>query len=162
MNDVVLIEPMVITDERGFFLESYQKQRFSEAGIPFDFVQDNHSKSVRGVLRGLHYQIKQPQGKLVRVISGEIFDVAVDIRKNSSTFGKLDFAEKANQSGIMVIHLPTGSIAGKITYLSSLDEIYDVQILADKLRPNILNTITPDYKSGLMTPKATFWAKPVE
>jgi len=84
------------------------------------------------------------------------------LRKNSSTFGKLDFAEKANQSGIMVIHLPTGSIAGKITYLSSLDEIYDVQILADKLRPNILNTITPDYKSGLMTPKATFWAKPVE
>jgi dTDP-4-dehydrorhamnose 3,5-epimerase len=88
INDVILIEPKVITDERGFFLESYQKQRFSEAGIPFDFVQDNHSKSVQGVLRGLHYQINQPQGKLVRVISGEIFDVAVDIRKNSPTFGK--------------------------------------------------------------------------
>ena len=84
------------------------------------------------------------------------------LRKNSSTFGKLDFAEKANHSGIMVIHLPTGSIAGKITYLSSLDEIYDVQILADKIRPNILNTSTPDHRSGLMTPKATFWAKPTE
>lgn len=81
------------------------------------------------------------------------------LRKNSSTFGKLDFAEKADHSGIMVIHLPTGSIAGKITYLTSLDEIYDVQVLADKIRPNILNTITQDHKAGLMTPQATFWAK---
>ncbi|MCD4698704.1 MAG: TIGR03032 family protein [Bacteroidales bacterium] len=81
------------------------------------------------------------------------------LRKNSSTFGKLDFAEKANQSGIMVIHLPTGSIAGKINYLTSLDEIYDVHVIPDKIRPNILNTITNDYKSGLMTPKTTFWAK---
>ncbi len=82
------------------------------------------------------------------------------LRKNSSTFGKLDFAEKADQSGIMVIHLPTGSIAGKITYLNSLDEIYDVHIIPDKIRPNILNTITPDHNSGLMIPEATFWAKP--
>ncbi|MEN8194492.1 MAG: TIGR03032 family protein [Bacteroidota bacterium] len=81
------------------------------------------------------------------------------LRKKSSTFGKLDFAEKANQSGIMVIHFPTGNIAGKIIYLSSLDEIYDVHILADKIRPNILNTITPDYKSGLMTPETSYWAK---
>jgi dTDP-4-dehydrorhamnose 3,5-epimerase len=86
--DVILIEPKVFADERGFFLESYQKQRFVEAGIPFDFVQDNHSRSEKGVLRGLHYQIQQTQGKLLRVISGEIFDVAVDIRKSSLTFGK--------------------------------------------------------------------------
>jgi dTDP-4-dehydrorhamnose 3,5-epimerase len=86
--DVILIEPKVFSDARGFLLESYQKQRFVEAGIPFDFVQDNHSKSEQGVLRGLHYQIQQPQGKLVRVIAGEIFDVAVDIRKNSPSFGK--------------------------------------------------------------------------
>ena len=86
--DVIIIEPKVFADERGFFLESYQKQRFSEAGIPFDFVQDNHSKSQQGVLRGLHYQIQQPQGKLIRVLAGEIFDVAVDIRKSSPTFGK--------------------------------------------------------------------------
>jgi dTDP-4-dehydrorhamnose 3,5-epimerase len=86
--DIILIEPKVFADERGFFLESYQKQRFAEAGIPFDFVQDNHSESQQGVLRGLHYQVQQPQGKLVRVIAGEIFDVAVDIRKSSPTFGK--------------------------------------------------------------------------
>lgn len=86
--DVIVIEPKIFADERGFFLESYQKKSFADTGIPFDFVQDNHSKSQQGVLRGLHYQIQQPQGKLVRVIAGEIFDVAVDIRKNSATFGK--------------------------------------------------------------------------
>jgi len=88
ISDVLILHPKIFADERGFFLESYQKQLFSDAGIPFDFIQDNHSKSQQGVLRGLHYQIRQPQGKLVRVIAGEIFDVAVDIRKSSSTFGK--------------------------------------------------------------------------
>jgi dTDP-4-dehydrorhamnose 3,5-epimerase len=86
--DILIIEVKVFEDERGFFLESYQKKRFSEAGIPFEFVQDNHSKSYQGVLRGLHYQIKQPQGKLLRVVAGEIFDVALDIRRRSPTFGK--------------------------------------------------------------------------
>lgn len=86
--EVIVIEPKVFADERGFFLESYQKQRFSEYGIDAEFVQDNHSKSAQGVLRGLHYQIQQPQGKLVRVVDGEIFDIAVDIRKNSPSFGK--------------------------------------------------------------------------
>ena len=85
---VLMIEPKIFQDERGFFLESYQKKHFSEAGIPFDFVQDNHSKSCQGVLRGLHYQIKQPQGKLLRVVVGEIYDVAVDLRKGSPSFGK--------------------------------------------------------------------------
>ena len=88
LPDVLLIEPKVFPDERGFFLESYQKQKFKEAGIDADFVQDNHSKSCERTLRGLHYQIHQPQGKLVRVIAGEVFDVAVDIRKSSPTFGK--------------------------------------------------------------------------
>lgn len=86
--DILLIEPRVFPDERGFFLESYQKRKFQEAGIRADFVQDNHSKSCRGTLRGLHYQIQQPQGKLVRVIAGEVFDVAVDLRRHSPTFGK--------------------------------------------------------------------------
>ena len=85
---VLLIEPKIFQDERGFFLESYQKKLFSEAGIPFDFVQDNHSKSCQGVLRGLHYQINQPQGKLLRVVVGEIYDVAVDLRRSSPSFGK--------------------------------------------------------------------------
>ena len=86
--EVLLIEPRVFSDERGFFMESYQKKLFREAGINIDFVQDNHSRSQRGTLRGLHYQIKQTQGKLVRVVVGEIFDVAVDLRKNSPTYGE--------------------------------------------------------------------------
>ena len=88
ISEVLLIEPKVFPDERGFFLESYQKKRFAEAGINVDFVQDNHSKSCQGTLRGLHYQIRQAQGKLVRVVAGEVFDVAVDIRKKSPTFGQ--------------------------------------------------------------------------
>lgn len=87
--DVVIIEPKVFGDERGFFLESFNALRFAEAtGVKRPFVQDNHSRSARGVLRGLHYQIRHPQGKLVRVAAGEVFDVAVDIRKGSPTFGK--------------------------------------------------------------------------
>ncbi|HQT26822.1 MAG TPA: dTDP-4-dehydrorhamnose 3,5-epimerase, partial [Burkholderiales bacterium] len=87
--DVLIIEPRVFGDERGFFFESYNARQFEEATARNPvFVQDNHSRSARHVLRGLHYQIRQPQGKLVRVISGEVFDVAVDIRKNSPTFGK--------------------------------------------------------------------------
>jgi dTDP-4-dehydrorhamnose 3,5-epimerase len=87
--DVCLIEPRVFGDARGFFYESFNARAFSEAtGVQTEFVQDNHSRSARGVLRGLHYQIRQPQGKLVRVVSGEVFDVAVDIRRSSPTFGK--------------------------------------------------------------------------
>jgi uncharacterized protein (TIGR03032 family) len=82
------------------------------------------------------------------------------LRKNSSTFAKLDFAEQANQAGILVVHLPTASIVGKISYLSSLDEIYDVHIIPNKIRPNILNTLTPNYKAGIMIPEATYWAIP--
>ena len=87
--DVLLFEPKVFGDERGFFFESFNKKTFEIlSGIKTDFVQDNHSRSTRGVLRGLHYQIKQAQGKLVRVSSGEVFDVAVDLRKSSPTFGE--------------------------------------------------------------------------
>ncbi|WP_430230097.1 dTDP-4-dehydrorhamnose 3,5-epimerase [Nitrosomonas communis] len=87
--DVLILEPKIFGDERGFFFESFNAQRFKEAtGLDVQFVQDNHSKSARNVLRGLHYQIQQPQGKLVRVVQGEVFDVAVDLRKSSNTFGK--------------------------------------------------------------------------
>lgn len=86
--DVVLIEPKVFGDERGFFFESFNQAQFEAAiGEPVQFVQDNHSRSVKNVLRGLHYQIRRPQGKLVRVVQGEVFDVAVDLRKSSPTFG---------------------------------------------------------------------------
>ena len=86
--DVLLIEPTVFGDDRGFFMETWQRRRFAEIGIDHDFVQDNYSRSAYGTLRGLHYQIQQPQGKLVWVTSGEVFDVAVDIRKHSPTFGQ--------------------------------------------------------------------------
>ena len=87
--EVVLLEPDVFGDDRGFFYESFNQAQFETAiGKPVTFVQDNHSRSAKGVLRGLHYQIKQPQGKLVRVVQGEVFDVAVDIRKSSPTFGQ--------------------------------------------------------------------------
>ncbi len=86
--DVKIIEPRVFGDERGFFLETFQAERYAEAGISLPFVQDNHSRSAKGVLRGLHFQKTRPQGKLVRVVRGTVFDVAVDIRKNSPTYGK--------------------------------------------------------------------------
>ena len=87
--DVLIIEPKVFGDERGFFFESFNQQKFAElTGVKSDFVQDNHSRSRQGVLRGLHYQIQQPQGKLVRVVVGTVFDVAVDIRKTSPNFGQ--------------------------------------------------------------------------
>jgi len=87
--DVLLIEPKVFGDARGFFFESFNQRAFNEAtGTSHQFVQDNHSRSCQGVLRGLHYQVQQPQGKLVRVVSGAVFDVAVDIRKSSPTFGR--------------------------------------------------------------------------
>lgn len=89
IQDVLIIEPDVYGDDRGFFYESYNKLGFRKAtGVDAEFVQDNHSLSSRGVLRGLHYQIKQPQGKLVRVVAGAVYDVAVDLRRSSSTFGR--------------------------------------------------------------------------
>jgi dTDP-4-dehydrorhamnose 3,5-epimerase len=86
--DVVVVEPVVHRDHRGFFMETWHAARFREAGLDLAFVQDNHSRSVRNTIRGLHYQVERPQGKLVRVVAGEIFDVAVDLRRSSPTYGK--------------------------------------------------------------------------
>ena len=88
LPDVLLIEPRVFGDDRGFFFESWNRRAFETAGIDVDFVQDNHSRSARGVLRGLHYQIERAQGKLVRVTEGEVFDVAVDLRRSSPSYGR--------------------------------------------------------------------------
>lgn len=88
IREVIRMTPQVFADERGFFMETYHQQQFERAGLPGRFVQDNHSGSERGVLRGLHYQIRQPQGKLVRLVVGEVFDVAVDLRRRSPTFGR--------------------------------------------------------------------------
>lgn len=109
--DVILIKPKVFGDERGFFLETFQAQRFAAAGITGDFVQDNHSGSRQGILRGLHYQIRQPQGKLVRVVAGEVYDVAVDIRRSSPTFGKWESVNLSAQNKLQ-IWIPPGFAHG--------------------------------------------------
>ena len=88
LQDVYLLEPKVFGDQRGFFLETWNRESFRAAGLDLDFVQDNHSRSARGILRGLHFQTEHTQGKLVRVTSGEVFDVAVDLRRNSPTLGQ--------------------------------------------------------------------------
>ena len=108
LPEVLLIEPRVFGDDRGFFFESYNARAFVEAtGVQTNFVQDNHSRSVRNVLRGLHYQIRQPQGKLVRVISGQVFDVAVDLRRSSPTFGQWASATLSGENKRM-LWIPPG------------------------------------------------------
>jgi dTDP-4-dehydrorhamnose 3,5-epimerase len=121
--DVVRVEPKIYSDARGFFLESYQKSKFSEAGISYKFVQDNHSSSKRSTLRGLHYQVTHTQGKLVRVVIGEIFDVAVDLRKNSPTFGDWvgEFLSAENKSQLWV---PPGFAHGFYTISERADVLY--------------------------------------
>ncbi len=109
--EVLIFEPKVFGDERGFFMETYQARQFAELGVSRQFVQDNHSGSRQGILRGIHYQIRQAQGKLVRVISGEIFDVAVDLRKTSPTFGKWVGATLSAQNKHL-IWIPVGFAHG--------------------------------------------------
>ena len=109
--DVVLITPKVFGDERGFFLETFRQSEFEQHCGNYQFVQDNHSKSAQGILRGLHYQLKQPQGKLVRVTRGEVFDVAVDMRKGSSTFGKWAGA-LLNEDNKQMLWVPPGFAHG--------------------------------------------------
>ena len=111
LPEVLLIEPQVFGDSRGFFFESWNEREFERAGIAARFVQDNHSRSARGVLRGLHSQIRQPQGKLVRVVEGEIFDVAVDIRRSSPNFGRWEGARLSSQSKNM-LWIPVGFAHG--------------------------------------------------
>ena len=108
---VLMLEPRVFRDARGFFLESYNQAAMNEAGITQTFVQDNHSSSVLGTLRGLHYQIRQAQGKLIRVVSGEIFDVAVDLRRSSPTFGKWFGVHLSGENNRM-IWIPQGMAHG--------------------------------------------------
>lgn len=104
LDGILIIEPKVFGDNRGFFLESYNHAKFAEIGIDLTFVQDNHSRSVRGVVRGLHYQIKPGQDKLVRVVRGSVFDVVVDIRRNSPTFGQWEgfYLSEENKKQVFV------------------------------------------------------------
>jgi dTDP-4-dehydrorhamnose 3,5-epimerase len=121
--EVILIRPQVFGDARGYFLETWQKSRFAEAGVGADFVQDNHSHSARGVLRGLHYQIRQPQGKLVRVVTGSVFDVAVDVRRSSPTFGRWVGYELSDQNHHM-LWVPPGFAHGYLVLSESADFLY--------------------------------------
>jgi len=124
LPDVLIIEPKVFGDDRGFFFESFNAKAFRDAtGIKCDFVQDNHSRSARNVLRGLHYQIRQPQGKLIRVVQGEVYDVAVDLRKNSPSFGKwtgtILSAENKKQ-----LWVPEGYAHGFVVLSETADFLY--------------------------------------
>jgi len=121
--DVKLIEPDVFGDERGFFIETWQRKKFAEAGIDYDFVQDNHSRSVQGTLRGLHYQIQQPQGKLVRVLMGEVYDVAVDIRRDSPTFGQW-VGEYLSAENKRMLWIPPGFAHGFYVTSDMADFLY--------------------------------------
>ena len=122
--DVLILEPKVFGDARGFFMESFNQEAFDEAiGYHVDFVQDNHSRSTQGVLRGLHYQIRQPQGKLVRCVRGAVFDVAVDIRKSSSTFGQWVGAE-LTEDNHRQLWVPAGFAHGFLVLSDAADFLY--------------------------------------
>lgn len=122
--DVLIIEPKVFGDERGFFFESYNERAFAEAtGIAAKFVQDNHSRSVKNTLRGLHYQIQQAQGKLVRVVAGEVFDVVVDIRRSSPTFGQW-VGEKLSADNKKMMWIPAGLAHGFAVLSDYADFLY--------------------------------------
>lgn len=129
IEDVYIIEPQVFGDNRGYFFETYKKAEFDRAGLKYDFVQDNQSKSKKGVLRGLHYQKNYPQAKLVRVLEGEVFDVAVDLRKNSPTYGKWTGVILSAENKKMFM-IPRGFAHGFVvlsetaTFAYKCDEIY--------------------------------------
>lgn len=121
--DIILIQPKVFGDHRGFFMETWQRNIFAENGIDYDFVQDNHSKSAHGILRGLHYQIEQAQGKLVRVVEGSVFDVAVDMRRSSSTFGQWVGYELSAENSHM-LWVPPGFAHGFYVMSDSAEFVY--------------------------------------
>jgi dTDP-4-dehydrorhamnose 3,5-epimerase len=122
--DLLIIEPKVFGDERGFFFESFNRRKFAElTGIEADFLQDNHSRSAKGVLRGLHYQIQQPQGKLVRVVQGTVLDVAVDIRKSSPTFGQHVALELTAENKRM-LWIPEGFAHGFVVLSDTAEFLY--------------------------------------
>jgi dTDP-4-dehydrorhamnose 3,5-epimerase len=123
LSGVVIIEPRVFADDRGFFLESWQRARFAAAGIDVDFVQDNHSHSARHTLRGLHYQVGKPQGKLVRVVQGAVFDVAVDIRRGSPTLGQWVGVELSAENHRM-LWVPDGFAHGFLALTETASFLY--------------------------------------
>lgn len=151
--DVLIVEPRVFGDERGFFFESFNQRAFEEAtGLAPRFVQDNHSRSARGVLRGLHYQIRQPQGKLVRVVRGEVFDVAVDIRRRSPTFGKW-VGVTLSEANKRMVWIPEGFAHGFLVLSDSADFLYKT---TDFYAPDLERTLLwNDPQIGVAWPLAS-------
>jgi dTDP-4-dehydrorhamnose 3,5-epimerase len=139
IQDVILIEPKVFEDERGFFMETYKKEDFEKAGIKGEFIQDNHSKSEYGVLRGLHFQ-REPyaQAKIVRCVKGAIYDVAVDLRKNSPTFGKYVGVNLSEENKYQ-LYIPRYFAHGFLVLSENAEVIYKVD-----------NVYAPDYETGLI------------
>jgi dTDP-4-dehydrorhamnose 3,5-epimerase len=152
---VLLLEPLVFTDSRGFFLESYNKRIMFELGIVDDFVQDNHSFSGRNVLRGLHYQIRHTQGKLVRAVSGEIFDVAVDLRHSSPTFGRW-LGETLSGENKRMLWIPRGFAHGFVVVSESAHVLYKASDYYDAESERTLawndSDLNIDWPLGAATP----------
>ncbi|MFN3544736.1 MAG: dTDP-4-dehydrorhamnose 3,5-epimerase [Thiobacillus sp.] len=121
--DIFRLQPRILEDARGFFFESYNRRVFAELGIQGEFVQDNHSRSKRGVLRGLHYQIRQPQGRLIRVVVGEVFDVAVDLRRPSSNFGRA-FTNRLSAETHEMLWIPPGFAHGFLVLSDYAEFLY--------------------------------------
>jgi len=137
IDGVIILEPRVFGDERGFFLESYNKQAMAEAGITEQFVQDNHSFSAHNVLRGMHYQVQRPQGKLVRVLTGEILDVVLDLRRTSRTFGRWEAVSLSGQNK-RILWVPPGLAHGFRVVSENANVLYKA---TDYYFPNFEKTI---------------------
>jgi len=138
IKDLVIIEPTVFGDDRGFFMETYSKKDFKEIGLDMEFVQDNHSKSKKGVFRGLHFQTQMSQGKLVRVVAGSVLDVAVDLRRDSDTFGKWYILELSVENKKM-FYVPEGFAHGFITLEDDTEFQY-----------KCTNYYAPEFDSGII------------
>jgi dTDP-4-dehydrorhamnose 3,5-epimerase len=148
LEGLVLIEPKVFGDDRGFFFESFKNSQFQKEGLPTFYYQDNHSRSSKGVLRGLHFQIPpKPQGKLVRVIRGSVIDVVVDIRKNSVTYGKW-ISEELNEENKKILYVPPGFAHGFLTLEDKTDFLYKV---TEEYAPELELGISP-FDSDLNIP----------
>ncbi len=138
IKDLVIVEPKIFGDVRGFFMETYNQKSFEELGLEMKFVQDNHSKSRKGVLRGLHFQTKNVQGKLIRVLKGKVLDIAVDLRKNSETFGQWYGIELSSENKLM-FYIPEGFAHGFLTLEDDTEFMY-----------KCTNLYSPEYDSGIL------------
>ena len=157
LEGFLVIEPDIYKDDRGFFLETYQEERYHQAGITDNFVQDNHSRSVKGVLRGMHFQIKKPQAQIVTVMQGEIFDVVVDIRKGSKTFGKWHGVRLNAHSQQRQVYMPPGFAHGFCVLSDFADLHYKVSGQYNSNDEGGLNW--SDSKVGIVWPSSTFYIK---